>query len=265
MPRHRDTRRRKQTCRTRRRQRGGAEHIYTLPIDKLYEHVYEAIMELIDLQIKCKSLCIKKLCGGSNARLCEQTQFVMKHHPMYDFAGSLCHGQIVRITDPTGAQCLNPRTVSNCVCDAAVKKYIEIDKILFDLNKFLNNYHADTPTKKYLESVKNAITNALAFFNNFNIVNELNKVPSDQKTKSINDIMQTPDFKTALRAAIVPPRPISAPSRLGTMPIRASGRRNLLAAAGTVPAAATITESTRESHERILGSITPMTNTTPLP
>lgn len=254
------------TKQTRRYQSGGKEHIYTIPINKLYEHVYDAIMELIDLQIKCKALCIKKLCGGSNARLCEITQFIMKHHSMSEFATTVCDRQLVAISDQTGAQCLNPRTASNCVCRTIHTKYIEIDKMRADLDKFLTNYHADTPTKKYLESVKNAIINALAFFNNYNIVNELNKVPSDQKTNSINDIMQTPDFKTALRAAVVPPRPISAPSRLRTMPIRAIGRRNLLAGTAATEIAhvgSNLSESARESQERILGSITHMTNNTP--
>jgi hypothetical protein len=121
--------------------------------------------------------------------------------------------------------CQGPRPSSNCLCAAYAAKYTELERLISELTRFLTNYHTDTPMKQYIIKIRNVGQQILAFLDNFGVVSEFNKIPSDMRTKSINDIMQTAEFKNALRVATATsPRPISAPARLDTSRSAASRR-----------------------------------------
>jgi hypothetical protein len=83
-----------------------------------------------------------------------------------------------------------------------------------ELTQFLGNYYVDSPVKTYITKIRDVGTQILSLLDNYSMGSVLGKVSTELQTKSINDIMQTPEFKDALRAAIPAHRPVSAPSRL---------------------------------------------------
>lgn len=86
---------------------------------------------------------------------------------------------------------------------------------MYDLDTFLSYYHVDTSVKRFITKVRDAGRSIMAMFDNFNIDTELKRdVPKEMRSKSINDIMQSSEFKNALRTSLLPPRPVSAPARL---------------------------------------------------
>lgn len=204
---------------TYKQQKGGSGHIYTLPIELLYNTLYDLANELFDLRSKCVSTCMQKLCSPSSDPIaCDQAKTMMYYNNVYEIA-NVCNMQLVRMTDPTGAQCQKASPAANCVCELYMKKYKEFERIIADLDIFISNYHIDTPVKQYIQSIRQVAQSIRTLFDNFNIGIQLRTVPPEFKTKSINDIMQTSEFKNALRSAVtVVPRPASAPSRLEISP-----------------------------------------------
>lgn len=200
----------------RKKQSGGADtpHIYTIPLESMFDVMYTSASELLDLRSKCETVCVQKLCTGSNAARCTQTRRMSRYHSVYEFASSLCHSQLVRMSDPSGSQCRGPRPSSNCLCATYATKYTELERMIAELTRFLANYHVDSPMKAYITKLHDVGTHILAFVDNFGIATKLNAVPAEMRSKSINEIMQTAEFKNALRAAVPAPRPTSAPSRL---------------------------------------------------
>ena len=240
-------RRRSKNIRTRRhrKQSGGAEHIYTIPLKSMFDVVYALGSELMNLRSQCVSKCIEKLCTPhGDPVLCEQSRRVIQNKSVGEFATALCHNQLVRMTNVSGTACQRTPTPTTCACDQFAKKYLELERIAFDLDKFLSNYHIDSPVKQYIIKIRDAARSILAVMDNFHMETSLKRIAEDQHSKSINDIMQTTEFKNALRATVTPPRPVSAPSALPASPalsrLEAAGsgtsRRLFIPAASSAPA-----------------------------
>lgn len=225
---HKNTRQRRQKKdrRTYRRKQSGGGHVYTIPLNSMFDVVYNLGSELIDLRTKCVSKCVEKLCGTHDTILCEQSRRVIQNKSVGEFATALCHNQLVRMTNTSGTSCQRTPIPTNCACDQFAKKYIELERVTFDLNKFLSNYYIDSPVKQYIVKVRDAGRSILEFMDNFHMETSLKRIPEESQLKSINDIMQTTEFKNALRAAVAP-RPVSAPATLPTL------RQSRLAAAGS--------------------------------
>lgn len=227
---HTRRRRSPHNSRTRRhrKQFGGAEHIYTIPLKTLFDVIYALGSELMSLRSQCVSKCIEKLCTPrGDPVLCEQSRRVIQNKSVGEFATALCHNQLVRMTNASGTACQRTPTPTSCACDQFAKKYLEMERIGFDLDKFISNYHIDSPVKQYIMKIRDAIRAILAVMDNFHMETNLKRIAEDQQSKSINDIMQTAEFKNALRAAI-PPRPVSAPPTVPAPP-----RLSRLEAAGS--------------------------------
>jgi hypothetical protein len=201
------------------KQNGGSGHIYTIPIESLYNTIYELTNEMIDLRSKCNSTCMQKLCTSSDPGICNQTRTMMYYNNVYEIT-NICNMQLVRMTDPTGSQCQTAKPPANCICELYMKKYKEFERIIADLDMFISNYYIDTPVKRYIQSIREVAQSIRMMFDNFNIGVQLRNVPTELKSKSMNDIMQTPEFKEALRSTVTAaiPRPVSAPSRLELPP-----------------------------------------------
>ena len=103
--------------------------------------------------------------------------------------------------------------------------------------------------------IRDATRTILAVMDNFHMETSLKRIAEDQHSKSINDIMQTTEFKNALRTAVAP-RPVSAPSAVPASPAvptspalsrlvaaRTAARRNLIIPASS--SAPALIESTR--------------------
>ena len=214
---HKSTRRRQPKSRTRTRshrhkQSGGAEHIYTIPLKSMFDVVYSLGSELVNLRSQCVSKCIEKLCTPrGDPILCEQSRRVIQNKSVGEFATALCHNQLVRMNNASGTACQRTPVPANCACDQFAKKYLELERVVFDLTKFISNYHMENPIKQYVIKVRDAGRSILAVMDNFHMETSLKRISEDMHSKSINDIMQTTEFKNALRAVVAPPRPVSAP------------------------------------------------------
>jgi hypothetical protein len=219
MPQTRLRRSRNRYTRRSRKQSGGAEHIYTIPLKSMFDVVYALGSELMNLRSQCVSKCVEKLCTPrGDPVLCEQSRRVIQNKSVGEFATALCHNQLVRMTDVSGTACQRTPAPTDCVCDQFAKKYLEMERIAFDLDKFISNYHIDSPVKQYIMKIRDATRTILAVMDNFHMETSFKRIAEDQHSKSINDIMQTTEFKNALRTAVAP-RPVSAPPAVPTSPV----------------------------------------------
>jgi hypothetical protein len=201
--------------RRRRTQKGGSGsgHIYTIPIRLLYDSIYNLCNELLDLRSKCNTMCIQKQCSTrADPLVCGQTQTMAYYNKVYEKA-NFCHTQLVLMTDPLERQCQGKSPSAKCICGTFLKKYKELERHIADIQFFLSNYHVDTPVKRYVQAVKYAAQTMQDMLNNFDMITHIRSVPPEFQRLSINDIMQTSEFKDALRASVAA-RPVSAPSRL---------------------------------------------------